>query len=295
MFRHFYQVTHRAIRGTDRPMSKVVNLQRQKPCRVGGIPAILAAMGVAGAAGYFGPGLLDGLPIPGATQAVASSSAETIVGRASVIDGDTIEIHGKRIRFNGIDAPESAQLCADAGGRTSRCGARSAEALSEWLAAASPTTCKFVERDQYGRFVGNCIRADGASVQRWLVRNGYAMDWPRYSNGAFAKEQSAAKAEKIGIWQGESQPPWEWRAAQRELSDSSPTVSLTPSTVSPAAASEQSGVCTIKGNISRKGERIYHVPGQKYYAQTRISAGKGERWFCSEQEARAAGWRRSRQ
>ena len=295
MFRYFYQVRHRGIRGADRPMSNVVNSQRQKPRRAGDILTILAAMGIASAAGYFGPGLVEKLPLPNSTQLVASSSAETIIGRASVIDGDTIEIHRERIRFNGIDAPESAQLCADAGGRTYRCGARSAEALSEWLAAASPTTCKFVERDQYGRFVGNCIRADGASVQRWLVRNGYAMDWPRYSSGAFAKEQSAAKAEKIGIWQGESQPPWEWRAAQRELSDSSPTVSLTPSTVSPAAASEQSGVCTIKGNISRKGERIYHVPGQKYYAQTRISAGKGERWFCSEQEARAAGWRRSRQ
>ncbi|HMM73900.1 MAG TPA: hypothetical protein PKC22_17035, partial [Rhodocyclaceae bacterium] len=62
-----------------------------------------------------------------------------------------------------------------------------------------------------------------------------------------------------------------------------------------AAASGQSGACNIKGNISRKGERIYHVPGQKYYAQTQISAGKGERWFCSEREARAAGWRRSQQ
>ena len=79
----------------------------------------------------------------------------------------------------------------------------------------------------------------------------------------------------------------EWRAERREQSDSSLTVSLTP----PAAASDQSGAC----NIFRKGERIYHVPGQKYYAQTWISVGKGERWLCSEQEARAAGWRRSRQ
>ncbi len=295
MFRYFYQVTHRAIRGTDRLMGKVMNFQRRTPRRAGGILSILAAMGVAGAAGYFGPGLVEELPLLNGAQLVVSSNAETIVGRASVIDGDTVEIHGERIRFNGIDAPESAQLCADAGGQAYRCGARSADALDGWLATSSPTTCKFVERDQYGRFVGNCTRADGASVQRWLVRNGYAMDWPRYSSGAFAKEQSAAKAEKIGIWQGESQPPWEWRAAQRELSDSSPTVSLTPSSASPAAASEQSGACNIKGNISRKGERIYHVPGQKYYAQTQISPGKGERWFCSEQEARAAGWRRSRQ
>ena len=52
--------------------------------------------------------------------------------------------------------------------------------------------------------------------------------------------------------------------------------------------------CDIKGNISASGEHIYHVPGQRYYDVTRISPGKGERWFCSEAEARAAGWRRSR-
>jgi len=276
-------------------MGKVVSFQQRKSGRAGGIATILAAMGVAGAAGYFGPGFLDKLPLPNAAQLVATGGAETIAGRASVIDGDTIEIHGERIRFNGVDAPESAQLCADAAGRMYRCGARAADTLAGWLAAASPTTCKFVERDQYGRFVGNCTRADGASVQRWLVRNGYAMDWPRYSNGAFSGEQSAAKAEHVGIWQGQFVLPWKWRAAQSEQTDSSPIVSLAPSVAAPAAASKPSGACDIKGNISRKGERIYHVPGQKYYARTRVLTGKGERWFCSEQEARAAGWRRSQQ
>ncbi len=276
-------------------MGKVVSFQQQKPGRAGGIPTILAAMGVAGAAGYFGPGLVEKLPLSNGAQVVASSRTNTIVGRASVIDGDTIEIHGERVRLNGIDAPESTQFCADADGRMYRCGASSAEALAEWLAASSATICKFVERDQYGRFVGNCTRADGASVQRWLVRSGQAMDWPHYSNGAFAREQSAAKAESIGIWQGKFQPPWEWRAEQREQTGGSSIVSLTPSAALPAAATEQSSACNIKGNISRKGERIYHVPGQKYYAQTQISADKGERWFCSEQDARAEGWRRSQQ
>lgn len=53
--------------------------------------------------------------------------------------------------------------------------------------------------------------------------------------------------------------------------------------------------CGIKGNIStRTGERIYHMPGQKYYFETRINWLRGERWFCSESDARAAGWRKSR-
>ncbi|MDO5286853.1 MAG: hypothetical protein Q4G45_08555 [Actinomycetia bacterium] len=61
-----------------------------------------------------------------------------------------------------------------------------------------------------------------------------------------------------------------------------------------AADDEGSGSCQIKGNISAKGERIYHVPGQRSYNQTKISPAKGERWFCSEAQAQAAGWRRAK-
>ena len=57
---------------------------------------------------------------------------------------------------------------------------------------------------------------------------------------------------------------------------------------------EQRGACVIKGNINSSGERIYHVPGQRYYDKTQIDASKGERWFCTELEAVGAGWRKSR-
>jgi hypothetical protein len=70
------------------------------------------------------------------------------------------------------------------------------------------------------------------------------------------------------------------------------TATLLAFVMAPAVA--QSNGCVIKGNVSTKGERIYHVPGQKYYNETRIQASRGERWFCSEEEARAAGWRRSK-
>ena len=63
--------------------------------------------------------------------------------------------------------------------------------------------------------------------------------------------------------------------------------------VAPNSARENDA-CNIKGNVSTQGERIYHAPGDKYYDETRISASHGERWFCSEVEARAAGWRRAR-
>jgi len=205
-----------------------------------------------------------------------------MVGRASVVDGDTIEIAGKRIRINGIDAPESSQLCQDAQGRSYRCGAMSARALDQVLAASRPVRCDFVEWDQYGRFVGNCFRTDGVSVAAALVRAGMALDWPRYSGGAYAKEQSAAAAAKAGIWQGEFQPPWEWRAEQRNSS-----------IITPLIAPVTSDGCGIKGNISRSGEQIYHIPGMRDYDQTQINERGGERWFCSEAEAQDAGWRRA--
>ncbi|WP_287160530.1 thermonuclease family protein [Mesorhizobium sp.] len=97
-------------------------------------------------------------------------------GRASVIDGDTVEIAGQRIRFNGIDAPESRQYCDDAKGFEYPCGRRAAHALDKFLATSRPLHCSFVGRDPYGRLVGNCDRADGRSVQKWLVEQGYALD-----------------------------------------------------------------------------------------------------------------------
>lgn len=207
-------------------------------------------------------------------------------GRASVIDGDTVEIAGQRIRFSGIDAPESRQHCDDAKGFDYPCGRRAAQTLDEFLAASRPLHCSFVDRDRYGRLVGDCNRADGRSVQKWLVEQGLALDWPRYSNGSFAAEQVSAKAAHRGVWQGRFDQPWDWRAANAEkvetVNEQSTSLALL-------------GGCNIKGNISvNTGSKIYHVPGQEYYAETRISPLKGERWFCSEAEAQAAGWRKAR-
>jgi endonuclease YncB( thermonuclease family) len=138
-------------------------------------------------------------------------SASNIVGRASVIDGDTIDIQGERIRFNGIDAPESRQLCKTETGQDYRCGKVAADALDKFLAMSRPTHCETLNRDRYKRFVANCYRADGASVSEWLVKTGNALDWPRYSKGAYAADQQAAQKDRLGVWSGTFELPWEWR------------------------------------------------------------------------------------
>lgn len=272
-------------------MKTVIPFKTSRRKRPLGVAVILGAILGAFGLGYNGVGderSSGGAPTPPhPTSALSSARSDTVIGRASVIDGDTIEIRGERIRLNGIDAPESAQTCGDGRGKSYRCGARAADALDQLLKASSPTRCDFVERDQYGRFVGDCYRADGTSVQAAMVRSGWAMDWPRYSGGEFAREQEAARRETIGIWVGPFTKPWEWRAERRAQTQQ-------PGQVAPLMGSGLPGRCEIKGNVSSSGERIYHMPGQRDYAKTKITESTGERWFCSEAEARAAGWRPAR-
>lgn len=136
------------------------------------------------------------------------AAAAEIVGGASVVDGDTLEIHGERVRLAGIDAPESAQTC-QASGRAWRCGQQAALALDDWI-GDRVVRCAVSGHDRYGRAVATC-RAGGQDMNAWLVRSGWALDWPRYSDGAYAGEQAAAKAAGAGIWRGSFTKPWVWR------------------------------------------------------------------------------------
>lgn len=145
-----------------------------------------------------------------AFASVLPVSAAEITGRASVIDGDTIEISGQRIRFDGVDAPESSQICKKAVGKRYRCGQVSATALDVFLERSRPVTCQPTGKS-YDRIVAICLRADGVEVNGWLVANGFAVDWPKYSKGRYAAQQKRAKAAKIGIWAGEFELPCHFR------------------------------------------------------------------------------------
>jgi endonuclease YncB( thermonuclease family) len=205
-------------------------------------------------------------------------SAAEIAGRASVIDGDTIEIHGQRIRFFGIDAPESQQLC-QADGKPYRCGQQAALALSDHV-AARPITCERRNVDRYGRVVAVCSAAD-EDLNAWMVRQGWALAYRHYST-AYVADEEAAHVARLGIWRGTFEAPWDWRRDHGK----------------PLAANDNAtnaAGCRIKGNISSSGERVYHMPRGRLYDATRIDTAKGEQWFCSEAEAQAAGWRKSKQ
>ncbi|MBG0797157.1 thermonuclease family protein [Methylocystis sp. L43] len=143
---------------------------------------------------------------------LSSAACADIVGRASVIDGDTIEIRGQRIRLHGIDAPEKGQPCFDASGKSYRCDQIAAMALDEFI-GASPVACRERDTDRYGRTVATCA-VRGVDIEAWLVRNGHAFAYRHYSSNYIGAEQEA-KNNRRGIWAGHTQPPWDWRKERR--------------------------------------------------------------------------------
>lgn len=130
-----------------------------------------------------------------------------LIGRASVIDGDTIEIHGQRIRLSGIDAPESAQQC-EANGVDYRCGQKAAFALSDFLLGRI-VDCQQTGRDRYLRIIAKCS-ANGVDVGDWMVSHGWAIAYRKYSSEYIATENDA-RDRKAGIWSGTFMNPDQWR------------------------------------------------------------------------------------
>ena len=134
-----------------------------------------------------------------------------VTGTASVIDGDTIEIHGQRIRLHGIDAPESQQECTRRDGTKWRCGQQAALALSNRI-GRSAVRCDARGRDRYGRLISVCLK-DTEDLNRWMVANGWAVAYRKYSLDYVGDEELAKRA-KLGIWSGSLEMPWDWRARE---------------------------------------------------------------------------------
>ncbi len=220
--------------------------------------------------------------------AIASLAyAQAIFGPARVLDGNTLEVAGQRIRLYGIDAPESAQQCRRDDGSTWACG-QDATAYLRQLIGAQSVNCNARDRDRDKPIVAVCS-AGGVDLNGALVAAGLALAYRDYSVDYVDAEESARDARK-GLWTGEFVAPCEWRRGFR-LKGESATPS--PSQKAAATSAAKPTPCLIKGNISKSG-RIYHVPGSRFYSRTKIDESAGERWFCTEDEARAAGWRAPR-
>ncbi|ETD89066.1 thermonuclease family protein [Rhodobacter capsulatus] len=193
------------------------------------------------------------------------AQAEILAGHARVVDGDTLVIDAQKVRLFGIDAPEHDQLCKDAQGRDWPCGEAARDRLG--VLAAGLVRCAGRGRDRYDRLLAVCS-AGGRDLNAALVSEGMAEAYRKYARD-YVPEEAQARAAQRGIWAGPH---------------------LAPEAVRHGPVQTPPGACRIKGNISKKGQ-IFHLPGSRDYDRTRIDETRGERWFCTEAEARAAGWR----
>ncbi|MBI4100639.1 thermonuclease family protein [Candidatus Microgenomates bacterium] len=185
---------------------------------------------------------------------------------ARVIDGDTIELSdGNRVRYIGIDTPETVDPR-----KSIQCFGREASNKNNELVLGKDVELEkdISETDKYGRLL-RYIYIDDLFINDYLVRQGFAhaSSYPpdiKYQDQLRQAEQEARENGR-GLW----------------------------SACGGGGKTETIGECQIKGNISSSGEKIYHLPSCPYWSKTVISEEKGERWFCSEDEALTAGWRRA--
>ena len=136
--------------------------------------------------------------------------AETL----KVIDGDTIVLNGEKIRFSGIDTPEMKQTC-NIDDLEIFCGRLAKIILIEKIGNETPSCIREKKLDKYKRILAECF-VNGDSFSRYMVRNGYAFDYTRYSKKKYAKDEEYAKTNKLGIWTMKFEYPWEWRKKIRE-------------------------------------------------------------------------------
>lgn len=208
-----------------------------------------------------------------ASGAAAEDDAHLLGRVEHVADGDTLslEAHGSRVRVRlfEIDAPEHDQPGSD-------------EARNALVRKVDGKYVRIeVEAvDDYGRIVGKVWLGE-RDINRELVSEGHAWVYRHYlKDRSLLDDEAAARAAARGLWAlPDPVAPWEWRHAGGGRK--------------PSAPSSAQG-CVIKGNINRRGDRIYHRPGDDSYARTRIDTTRGERWFCSAEEAERAGWRAAR-
>ncbi|RUO98673.1 thermonuclease family protein [Hyphomicrobium sp.] len=197
--------------------------------------------------------------------------SNVISGAAAALSGDVLRVDGTLVRLEGIEAPAAAQPCYRDNGRRWNCAFAARAALNK-VVRGHQVTCTASGQDSDGRTLAHCLVDGSNDIAVGLVRDGYAFATDTSFFGSLSSEESSAKEAKRGIWQGEVVRPQAWRdqaweAAKRDAPDG----------------------CPIKG-VVRASAKIYALPWSEAYAEARVRTDRGGRWFCSEDEAKAAGF-----
>jgi endonuclease YncB( thermonuclease family) len=225
----------------------------------------------------------------------AMADAADITGMAKVREGHLVQIGTARIRLGGIDAPSVDQLCLNTKSERWTCGVAARDELARH-AENKTWTCHPIRTDRRGRQIARC-EVDGEDIQKWMVKSGWALSYVRFSHD-YDADEAAAREAKAGMWQGAFIAPWDWRVRNKKTTilgaAQPPENALTVLLASASGSVAPSPDCTIKGNVNRAGECIYHQPTSRWYAQIKMHINKGTRWFCSVDEAEAAGCRETK-
>lgn len=199
----------------------------------------------------------------------AAAAAESVSGRAVAVTGDTLRIGGRLVRLAGIEAPEREQRCTLESGRPWGCGSAATQALAA-LVKSGVVSCDLTRTGAAGPSRGLC-RAGGKDIGAQLVEAGHVFAETGWF-ARYASEEATARDSKAGLWRGEPERPSEYRSKRwAEASKSAPDG------------------CPIKGQKT-SNRRTYLLPWSPQYERVKVREARGERWFCSEEEAQAAGW-----
>jgi endonuclease YncB( thermonuclease family) len=238
------------------------------PVAIGAVAIVILGCGLAWIAGHnnmsygkFADFFLITLP----------GGAKTVEGRASVVTGDMLRIGGVLVRLKGIEAPEPEQSCTIPGRQKAvKCAADALGALHR-LAGGRSVRCEIAGSDGNARALGICF-AGSSEINAELVKGGHVFaEQGLFAPYATLEEQ--ARTRKTGLWRGNPKRPSEYRTE-----------------VWNQAKKTAPEGCPIKGAVSPEG-KFYLLPWSPDYGRVRVRSAKGERWFCSEEEAQSAGWK----
>lgn len=198
----------------------------------------------------------------------------------TVIDGDTLQSGGDIVQLYGIDAPELGQVCQREG-KPWHCGVEAALALHKLITlSGTAVICEdwhdgTVSAGPTGEGIRVCQLGKDQELGLAMLRNGYAMALPG-SFPYYGQIERQAKQTGLGIWASEFTPPWEWREGRRIAGE----------------VGQLGEDCNVKGILDDDGSQIYLVPTDRDFAGVTVEQSAGEQLFCSDEEARQAGWRR---
>jgi len=219
---------------------------------------------------------------------LSTSSSLELLAVVKVVDGDTIDVligeKTERIRLIGINTPETVDPR-----KPVECFGKEASNKAKTLLSGKKVYLESDltqgDLDKYNRLLRYVFLEDKTNFSLLMVKEGYAYEYtynvPYKYQTEFKNAQKKAELGKLGLW--------------ADGACQSNTVTVTSSSVIVATSSQavNKASCTIKGNISSTKDKIYHMIGCGSYNKTTIDESKGERWFCTEQEAQAAGWRKA--